>query len=199
MRNKNIQNLGLKIIALLFAIILWFIVVNIDDPVVSSVYRDIPITVKHEEVISNQGKVYRIKDDVKTVNVTVSAQRSVLSKIKSKDIVAVADLSQMEINTFMVPINASVRGLEGKYQSAEANPRNLQIGIDNVTKNKFPISVNATGTPRDGFIIGEMTANPEKVEIGGGTFCQQYCKSSCKNRCNRFVGKCSCGSGTGVI
>ena len=45
------KNIGLKIMAFLFAVLLWVIVVNVDDPVVSAVYRDIPITVINEKYI----------------------------------------------------------------------------------------------------------------------------------------------------
>lgn len=167
MKHKFARNMGLKMMALAFAAILWFVVVNVDDPVTSAVYREIPISIINDEVITNEGKVYQVKDEIQTVNVTVNARRSELSKIKDENIVVTADVSQMEVNTMLVPVTATIPGLEGKYQSAETNPNNLQIKIEDVTKNNFPISVSATGTPRDGYVIGEMTSNPEKVVIKG--------------------------------
>ena len=43
MRNKLIKNLGLKILALVTAIVLWLIVVNISDPVISTTFSDVPV------------------------------------------------------------------------------------------------------------------------------------------------------------
>lgn len=108
---KFTQNIGLKIMALLFAAVLWVIVVNADDPVVSAVYRDVPVTITNEDVVTNKGKVYQIVDDTHTVNVTVYATRSVISKISKDNISATADLSQMDVNTYLVPIQATVQGL----------------------------------------------------------------------------------------
>ena len=106
------KNIGFKIMAFLFAVLLWVIVVNVDDPVVSAVYRDIPITVINDDVVTNKGKVYQIVDDVQKVNVTVYAKRSLISKISGESISATADLSQMDVNTYMVPITATVKGYE---------------------------------------------------------------------------------------
>lgn len=164
---KLTQNIGLKIMALLFAVLLWLIVVNVDDPVDSAVYTNIPVTVVNEDVVTNMGKVYQIAGDTQTVRVTVYAKRSVLSKISSSNIIATADLSQMDVNTYLVPITATVQGFETKYQSAVANPTNLQVSIEDRTKNTFPVSVGYTGTVRDGYVVGEMTANPENITIGG--------------------------------
>lgn len=163
---KLTQNIGLKVMAFLFAVLLWLVVVNIADPVVSATYTNIPVTVVNEQVVTNEGKVYRILDETQTVRVTVYAKRSVLGKITSDNIVATADLSQMELNS-LVPITAAIRDFEGKYQSTEVNPHNLSVKVEDVTKNTFPISVSTTGDTRDGYVVGELTANPEKITISG--------------------------------
>ena len=160
------RNFGLKIMAFVFAALLWLIVVNIDDPVSKATFSDVDVMITNPEVVTNQGKVYQVLDEQKT-SVTVYAKRSVLADIAKEDIVATADLSAMDTNTYLVPISVSVKGVSWGYESAEANPGNLKIKIEGKTKNTFPLTVSATGTPRDGYIVGEMTVNPEKISIGG--------------------------------
>lgn len=166
MKYKLSKNFGLKIMAFVFAALLWLIVVNIDDPVSRTTFTDVDISIANPEIVTNQGKVYQVLDEQKT-NVTVYARRSVLKDITKENIIAMADLSAMDTNTYLVPISVSVQGFTGKYQSAEANPGNLRIKVEGKTKNTFPLTVSATGTPRDGYVVGEMTVNPEKVSIGG--------------------------------
>lgn len=163
--HKLTENLGLKVLAIFFAVMLWLIVVNVDDPERDKTFHNIPVTVISEEVVLNTGKTYQIVDDVNTVSVTVHAQRSEISKISAEDIIVTADLSQMEVNTKMVPINAVVNGYEDAV--TDVTPKNLRIAIEDVTSNTFPISVSANGTPRDGYVLGEMTVNPENVKIKG--------------------------------
>ncbi len=163
--HKLTENLGLKVLALFFAVMLWLIVVNVDDPEVEKTFHNIPVTVVNEEVVLNTGKTYQIVDDMNTVSVTVQAQRSEMSKISAEDIIATADLSQMEVSIKMVPISAAVSGYEDAV--AEVIPKNLRITIEDVTSNTFPISVSTNGTPRDGYVLGDMTVNPENVKIKG--------------------------------
>lgn len=83
MRRRLMNNLGLKIVALLFAAILWLMVVNINDPVEKKTYRDITVRILHSEIITNRGKTYRVQNDSNKVSVVVTAKRSVLEKNRS--------------------------------------------------------------------------------------------------------------------
>ena len=97
MKFRLTENLGLKVAAVLFAALLWLVVVNVDDPVDSMVFRNIPVQVTNEEVITNTGKTYQIIEETQTVSAIVYARRSVLSEISAEDIVAVADMREMEL------------------------------------------------------------------------------------------------------
>lgn len=163
--HKFMNNLGLKIMALVFAAFLWLIVVNIDDPIETTTFRNIDVTVQNPEVVSNEGKTYKVLDDTQKVSVMVTAKRSVLSKISAASIVATADMTEMQIDA-LIPITATIPGYEGKY-TTETTPGNLRVKIEEQKKNVFPLTVSASGTPRDGHVVGEMTTNPETVTVRG--------------------------------
>lgn len=169
MRIKITRNIGLKVAALIFSIFLWLIVININDPIDSVTYTNIPVSFTNEEVVTNMGKTYDLVGDAQPVRVTVSGTRSAISKVTSSSIVAIADLSQMEVNTYLVPITAEVRGMEGKGLTTEVTPGNLQIKIEDTARNTYPISVSTPTNiiPRDGYAVGDVTANPEKITIWG--------------------------------
>lgn len=164
MRKRLTVNFGLKILAFFIALFMWLIVVNIDDPVTDKTYTGIPVQVINEEVVTSANRTYQIVDDTQEVSVTVTAQRSVLNDVKAEDIVAIADMKEMSLGT-QIPIEVKIEGY--KYDSAVSNPRNLQIQIDDEAKNNFPITPTTLGTVREGYVIGELKANPEKVTIRG--------------------------------
>lgn len=83
MRRRLTANLGLKILAFFSAVLMWFVVVNIDDPVTDKTYNGIPVSVINEEVVTTTNRTYQIVDNTQEVMVTVSANRSVLNKIRS--------------------------------------------------------------------------------------------------------------------
>lgn len=163
---KFTNNLGLKIVALVFAAFLWLTVVNIDDPVESKTFRSIPVSVQNAEVVTNEGKTYKILDDTQAVTVVVKAKRSILTKLSSDDILAVADMSEMQIKS-LVPIQVFISGYETDDFTAVSTPGNLRVKIEDQTKNTFPLTVSASGNPRDGYVVGEMTTNPEKITVRG--------------------------------
>lgn len=166
MRKSLKNNFGLKLLAFLFAFLLWLIVVNIDDPVVSKTFSGIPVTVEHSEILTEQQKTYQIVDDTQNVSVTVSAKRRTLNKIKSDDIIVTADIKEMYLDS-QIPLKVIINGYEGSYDNAVTSPRNLQIQIEeNVSKTSY-ITPMATGQVRDGYILGNLQTDPETVTING--------------------------------
>lgn len=168
MRKRLTNNWGLKVLAFFIAFMMWLLVVNIDDPVTRKTFADIPVSVINEEILANAQtpQTYQIVDDTQTVDVTVTAKRKTLNRIKNEDIVAVADMKELMLNT-QIPIDVSINGYEGRYDSAQASPRNLQVKLEDEETKRFPIVPTTTGTVRDGYVLGEIEALPEKVSIRG--------------------------------
>lgn len=162
MKDKIKNNLGFKVLAVIFAIFLWWTVVNIDDPIDSKQYI-VPVTLLNTEYVTNQGQSYHVVDDVTEVTVTVKARRKILTKIKAGHIIANADFKEMQDGT--VPIRTYLNGFE--YKEISAYPRNLQIKTENTLKKTFPITTIAKGTPRDGYVVGKMLPSPQTVDISG--------------------------------
>ena len=161
------RNPGLKIMALVFATFLWLIVVNIDNPVSSDTYFNIPVTIINDDIITQEGNVYRVIDE-QNVNVIVYAKRQTLQNINADDIVATADIREMDTDTGLVPITVTIPEYAGDYESAEAIPRNLQIKTEKTGKKVLSLTVDTQGTtPRDGYVLGDMTVNPERITLTG--------------------------------
>ena len=164
MKKRLMNNLGLKMLAFCIAALLWFVVVNVDDPISQKTFLDIPVSVINTEVLAETQQTFHIVDDTQSVEVTVSAKRSVLNRISAKDIIAVADMKELTLKT-QIPIDITIDGF--KYESAVAHPRNLQVKLEDELTKKFPIIPTTTGTVRDGYALGEIEAVPEKVSIRG--------------------------------
>ena len=166
MRTRLSNNFSLKILAFLAAGLLWLIVVNIDDPIMDQNFSNIPVTVINTEVLASEDspKTYQILDDTQNVTVTVKAKRSVLSKLSANDITAVADMKELTLET-QIPIEVTVKNY--KVADAYATPRNMQVKLEDEETKKFPIVPKTTGTVRDGYVLGQIEAMPEKVSIRG--------------------------------
>ena len=162
MRKELMNNLGLKILAFLAAVTLWFLVVNIDNPVTDRTFTDIPVTVVNDDIVTASNRTYQILDGTQQVNVTVTWQE--LSWITADDIHAVADMRELTLGT-QVPIQVTIEG--HSYEEAYSTPRNLQVKIEEEARNNFPITPTTIGTVREGYVIGNLRADPEGVTIRG--------------------------------
>lgn len=170
MKNKALKkianNLGLKVLALLLAVLLWLVIVNVADPVNTQTFRNVPVTIQHEEVVTDKGKTYQVVETEQMVSVVVQAKRSVLTKIRQEDIVATADLRELELES-LVPVTVTITGFEGSYVDVQATPKNIQVKIEDAASNKFPITATSQGDLSSGYVLGEMDALPEAVTISG--------------------------------
>ena len=164
MKNKLTNNFVLKFIALLFSAFLWLIVMNISRPIVTKTFYP-EITVANPEVVTEHGQTFKIADDVKQIAVTVKAERSIMEKIKTEDIKAVADLKEEQSGS--VPVRITIEGFEGDYKEALPNPRNIQIVKENIENKTFPVTAIATGDLQSGYVIGELEAEPQSIDISG--------------------------------
>ena len=84
MKKRIMNNWALKLASLVLAFVLWFLVIQIDDPSDSTTFYNIPVTLKSTELLEKENKVYEVLDGTDSINVTVRAPRSVIKQMRSK-------------------------------------------------------------------------------------------------------------------
>ena len=168
-KQKLTKNFGLKVMAFVFSLFLWLIVVNVDDPVTQQTFSNIPVSLENQDIITQQGNVYQVLDG-QNVTAVISARRSVLQDIESDDIIATADVKEMDTDTGLIPVEISVANLTAgrDYQTAASVPNNLRIQVEKSGKKVLPLTASTSDvSTRDGYIIGNTTVSPERVTITG--------------------------------
>ena len=166
MKEALTKNWTLKVLALGFSFLLWLLAVNIQDPVIEKRFSGIPVSIEHAEIITNRGNTYQVLTD--TITVKVSGKRSDMEKLRSGNIMAVADMKNLDTKSnSLIPIDVSVDVYSKDGFEATAIPGNLEIKIEANKTKTFPITVDPTGNLKDGYILGTTEVNPETVEISG--------------------------------
>jgi YbbR domain-containing protein len=159
----------LKMASLAGAIIIWLIIMNINDPVVTRIIYDVPVNVVNTSYIESMGLSYKISDGYDTVAVTVRGNRSLVESLTSSRFNVTADLTQiisLETDPVMVPLTVYCPSISS--ENLTASPRNINIDIEEMVSKEFVINATASGTtPANGFEVGEMTVEPETVTIRG--------------------------------
>ena len=165
MKNKLTHNLGLKILALVFSIGLWFVVNNITDPTIKKPFTNIPVEIINEEMLTNEGKVYEVLEDTDVINVSVIGKKSVLDYITKDDIKAVADLSELTfMNTFSIKVSSAKYNSELEFTTSVDN---LKLSIEDVKRVQMIINTSTSGVPAEGYIVGTVTPSQNVVRLSG--------------------------------
>lgn len=166
--SKLTKNLALKIISVIIAIVIWYVVVDFNDPIETESYS-VKIEVINESYISNGKQVYQIADEYKTVTVYVKGNRSKLKRLQAGSITVTADLTQivdLERTPVTVPLQASCPGFS--VSDITLSRATIPIVIENVASQEFPVTVITGDTsPGKDYEIGVLTPNPDRVTISG--------------------------------
>ena len=166
MKNLLLNNIGLKLLSVLVAFLIWIMVVNVDDPEQTKAFviteQRIQITNLEEvqrkaEQAQGGKKVYSVvrnENESGNVTVYVTARRSVLDKLRLNDIKVEADMENMTVQT-TVPFTVSITGVS--TENIKCVPQAMKFVLEDKTEKTYAISLSTSGQPASGYELGEVT------------------------------------------
>ncbi len=163
---KIFNNFGLKILAVFISVLLWLAVINVSDPVINTSYADIPVVVTNSDTITTQGKVYELTGE-STVDISVSAKRSVQDYLSEENFKAIVDLEDYNEGTGQVPIRIECNKYSGQIESMKSKTEFAQVNIEDMLSKQFVITPVVSGEPEDGFIVGNVSTAENIVRVSG--------------------------------
>lgn len=163
------NNLALKILSILIGILIWYVVVSVNDPVVTEYFNSIPVQTTNTQYINNEKQTYLIAEEYQTVRVAIRDNKSKIDQIEESDIKVTADFTQivdLTQNPVYVPLHVECAGISAEHISTARTT--IPIEIEQLEQETFPVSVD-TGTSKPGkkYEIGKMTPNPQNIVVSG--------------------------------
>ena len=166
MKQKLTHNLNLKVLAVLFSIIIWVIVVNIDDPVKTVQFNDVPITLANELSLTDRKLVCEFKDGKDTVDVTVTGRRSVIEDLSKDNISVIADLKELTKENTVV-LKVASNKYSGDIDNMKCDEEFAEFNIEELVELQKVIQVETVGIPADDYITGDFSVNLNRIKITG--------------------------------
>ena len=173
-KRKLTDNLSLKIMSVAIAIVVWLIVVNIDNPVGTNYYTITDVELINKEYVESSdtiGKMCMPEENQDSVKVAITASKKVRDRIRLSDITAVADLQQavsLDTDPVMVPITVTCLASGVLPSDIKVTPQNLTVNLDEKETQEFVVNVTKGDTkPGKDYEVGSLTASPEKIRITG--------------------------------
>lgn len=163
------NNLTLKLLSVVFAIILWSFTITRTNPHRTKRISDIPITAVGLASLEESGLTLRDVDDLGNIQVKVSVAHSDFKLIDKNYISATVDLSKItSAGTVTVPVMVSVNST-ADIGTPVANPSSISVTVDELVTKSVPVSLHESGTLKDG-LISLSPSYPETVEISGSSY-----------------------------
>jgi YbbR domain-containing protein len=153
------RHLGLKIVAIALATLLWLSVAG--EHVVERIMR-VPL-----EFRNIPAELEVVGDPPATVDVRLRGSSGLLSRLEGTDVVAVIDLAAARPGSRLFHIRSDeVRAPYG-VEVAQVVPGTLAIALEKSAARIVPVVPPLEGEPAPGFVVGRITSEPATVEIRG--------------------------------
>lgn len=153
------RHLGLKVLSIALAILLWLTVAG-EHVVERSLrvpleFRNIPDTL---EIVG---------DTPPSVDVRVRGSSAVLSRLQPGEIVAVLDLTSARPGSRLFHLRPDEVTAPFGIEVSQVQPPTLALELERSARRTVPVVPAVEGTPAPGFVVGRVSAEPPTVEIVG--------------------------------
>jgi YbbR domain-containing protein len=153
------RHLGLKLMAIALATLLWLIVAG--DHLVERSLR-VPL-----EFRNIPAELEIVGDPPTAVDVRLRGSSALLGRLEPRDIVAVLDLASARPGSRMFHLRSDeVRAPYG-VDVAQVVPGTLAVDLEKSGRRTVPVVPALDGEPAPGFVIGRVTSEPPTVEVAG--------------------------------
>lgn len=166
MANKDKQQIMAIVLSVFIAFILWLYVMGEKNPVQIRTIEDIPVTLYNVENVKNSNLVMLPNQNF-TINLTIKGRALDVFKVTKEDFKVEADMSgylKRGDNNIPVEIKKKPQGVEivtdGIYPY-------IRVKLDNLVAKSYPVNINITGIPKEGYDTLEPVVRPSEIIVIG--------------------------------
>ena len=153
------RHLGLKVLAIAVATLLWLTVAG-EQTVERAMRVPLEMTQKPEDLEI-------VGDPPLAVDVLVRGSSALLSRLDVGEVVAVLDLSAARPGSRLFPLRTDQVKVPYGVQVAQIVPSTLAVELEKSATRTVPVVPALEGEPAPGFVVGRITSEPSTVRVIG--------------------------------
>jgi len=153
------RHFGLKLLSLALAVVLWIGVSGEE-----TVERGLRIPLELQQFpngLEIQG------DAPSTVDVRVRGTSGALSRVGPGDVVAVLDLHAARAGNRLFALTPEQVRTPFGVEVIQVMPSTVTLVFESSATRLLPVTASVEGKPSPGFVVGQVTVSPERVEVVG--------------------------------
>ena len=161
------DNLFLKILSVFIAVLIWLVVMNINDAEKTRSFP-VPVELINTEVITTNGKVFRVVEGADYVTVKVRARKSIIDQLDRTDFILTADMEKDLKYDRLVGITVECKNKSINIDEQVTLSRsNIEVSIEDSVTEQFQVHVRHTGEPNNGLVVGSLIPEQTIIKISG--------------------------------
>lgn len=163
--NKT-KDITIKITSVLFAVILWFNVMNTENPVRNKEIKNVIVEKTNLEALEVSNLILMDSDEY-TISVKLSGRINDISNLSPKNIKAKIDLLGSKKGTNKIPVDVSlVTPIEG-VSIVDFSPKEIPVTLDKIVEKQIPVKLKVAGKTKTGYIKGKEELKQRSILIQG--------------------------------
>lgn len=154
-----VNNIGLMLLALLFAFATWLLSTLQDDPIVE---QGAPVRVNLIG-FDQLGDLVLVNAAPQTVTATLRGPQKAFQALRPDDLTVNVDLSSLDVGAHVVTLTPTLSRSTLRVESW--SPVTATLVIDRLVRTQMPVRVSVVGSPALGFRAGTPVVLPQQVVL----------------------------------
>ncbi len=169
--SKIIENdRAATVLSIILAVIVWSVVTIREFPTITKHYDNVKVEVNIEGTSAESANLQVLKTDPSEISVMISGTRAQIGDLKSEDLIAVADLSNVnDAGVQSIPYTVKIQSNKNiEFEVMKSEPAKLDVEFDKTIEKEIPVEVKAENIPlKKGYFNDEPKADRENIVIKG--------------------------------
>jgi len=163
-KTPGTRNLPPKLASLLFAILLWVYVMDVENPEMIKVIKDVEITPVGIERLEGRNLTLESRS-FPTVDVTIKGRRSEVSAFDKQDVRVSVDVGNLDRGVQDVSVDKILNAENISISAVTLKTVNLEV--DKLTEQLKPVEITFKGVAAPGFIPDSAVPVPNVISVRG--------------------------------
>ncbi len=164
-RSRLSHNTSQKLISLIFAILLWFFVMDQVNPEMTRDLENVRVQVLNKTELTQNGLILMEPQRDYFVDIKVSGRRNDVLAASNTDVMVIADLAGYGKGTNSVPLD--IKSVNSSIVIEDASQKDIKVILDRIVEVQKPIHLELLGETATGYVRGELGYTPQDIFVKG--------------------------------
>ena len=154
-----VSNVGLMILALVFAIAAWTLSTLEEDPIVEQIVPGRVVKLGENQL----GDRVLVNPLPAVVTATLRGPRSAFQALQAGEVRVEVDVADLQVGEYVIPLTPTLS--TDKLRLVASTPVTALVAVDRLMQVQLPVRVSVIGSPAVGFRAGLPTVLPQMVTV----------------------------------